>query len=324
MLQPLDSDTCWFLASQYAQDTVKAGLPSKALTGTLDIGIKGEEQAVVGELTIWGDDSGTTAKLSLQVRVPVTVTGPGKNDFVFKDECQISPIFKRQHEISRAAVTYFSTHELPDKLEGKTGLKCKNAKAPRIEDLMLTDKDADKPRVMPTEWKVTFPGDVIPTPELPIDGFYVLKFPLDLEPKGKSLKSTDNFDPALLPPCGARDYLLGKGLPARDYRCMIADHPVSVATMLTELQVKPDLWAGFAKVRASNWYYYSDKYNRITHGPWIEKISVFAVMERTGSARAAPDIDMGSKMHIYTAAGSKRRRSSPAPEDAPPAKKPTK
>ena len=301
VLEPMNADTCWKLVDGYAGDTVKQKLPSTSFVGGLDTGVKGDEQAVMGELTIWGDDSGTNAKLSLQVRIPVKVTGPGKTDFEFADDSK-SAIFRRQHEISAASVAYLSKLDLPDKLESKSGLKCKGAKPAKKADLMHADKAADKPKVMPTEWKITFAGDSIPSVDAPLDGFYVLKFPLDLEPKGKTVKSTDNFDPALLPDCGAKDYLVGKGMQSRDYRCMIGDQSVSIATLLHEMMVKPDLWAGYGKVRASNCYYYSDKYNRVTHGPWIDRITLFALAERQGSSRTTPDIDMSNKLHMYMSA----------------------
>lgn len=301
VLEPISSDICWKLVDGYAGDTVNDKLPSTTFAGSLDTGVKGDEQAVLGEITIWGDDSATTAKLSLQVRVPVKVTGPGKSDFEFSDDAK-STVFRRQHEISAASVGYLSTLDLPEKLESKTGLKCKGAKPTKKADLMHADKAADKPKVMPTEWKITFPGDVIPSVDAPVDGFYVLKYPLDLEPKGKTAKSTDNFDPLLLPDCGAKDYLIGKGLQSRDYRCMIGDQSVSIAVLLHHMQVKPDLWAGFGKVRASNCYYYSEKYNRITHGPWIDRITLFALAERQGASRSVPDIDMSTKLHMYMSA----------------------
>lgn len=312
VLEAMDSGTCWKLVDGYAGDTVAKGLPSTNLVGTLETGVKGDEQAVMGEITIWGDDSGTNAKLSLQVRVPVTVTGPGKTDFTFADDAK-SEIFHRQHEISAESVRYFSKLDLPEKFEGKSGLKCKGAKPARKEDLMRADKAADKPRVMPTEWKITFQGDAAPSASAPVAGFYVLKFPLDLEPKGKTIKSPDNFDPALLPDCGAKDYLLGKGLLSREYRCMIGDQSVSIATLLHKMRIKSDLWAGFGKVRAANCYYYSDKYNRVTHGPWIDRITLFALAERQGSDRSGPDIDMSDKLHMYM--GAKRGRTNSGSSD---------
>lgn len=320
VLEPMHSSACWKLVDGYATDTVESGLPGTSLTGVLDTGVKGAEQAVLGEITIWGDDSGTNAKLSLQVRVPVTVTGPGKHDFEFAQDAK-SDIFARQHETSRESVRFFSTMDLPDKLEGKSGLKCKNMKPAKKEDAMLADKASDKPRVMPTEWKVTFQGDAVPSKENPLEGYYVLKFPFDLEPKGKTLRSADNFDPALLPPCGARDYLTGKGLPAREYRCLIGDQSVSVATLLTEMHVKADLWSGFGKVRASNCYYYSEKYNRITHGPWVDRITLFALAERQGANRSGPDINMSDKMHMYLSA---KRDGTPVPDNCEPLAKRTK
>ena len=94
---------------------------------------------------------------------------------------------------------------------------------------------------------------------------------------------------------------------------MIGDQSVSIATLLHKMRIKSDLWAGFGKVRAANCYYYSDKYNRVTHGPWIDRITLFALAERQGSDRSGPDIDMSDKLHMYM--GAKRGRTNSGSSD---------
>ena len=275
-------------------------LPSKdSFTGTLATGIRSDPHTIAGEIIIWGDE--TTAKMTMHVRTPVTVYGPGPNDFTFPK--QGAELFKNQYDLAKHGMEFIAGTLFPDKLIGKSGLKCKGSDTPTKKlAAMIADKNLEKPKCMAVEHKVTVMGEQDPSEDSPVPGQLTLKYPLEMEAKGKLAANGDTLDPADLPVCAAKTYLLENTLPLRRYKCFIGDQPVELTRILAESQMKPGgnaFGPFYGQVTAQNTYMYSAQYNRIIHRPWVDRITLFALPTRDGVNRDASDVNMNSMLHLY-------------------------
>ena len=305
-LTPRSEADCWEITNGFTSSILdKKRLPSaSSFTGTLATGIRSDSHTIAGEVIIWADDS--TAKMTLHIKTPVKVFGSGNTDFTYDPKFKPA-LFEHQLDMTKKAMEYVATTPFPDKLAGKNGLKCKTTDTPTKKmAAMVTDKSNEKPKCMPVEYKVHVQGDQEPTKEDPLDGTFSLKYPLEVEAKGKLAASGDNLDPVDLPPCAAKAYLTENNLPLRQYKCYIGDQSVPITKLLHVSQMKPGgnaFGPFYGQISAQNTYMYSTQYNRIIHRPWVDKITLFAMPIRDGAGRDDPDVNMNSMLHLYAGNG---------------------